>query len=59
MSTGTQRETMTPEALLRHVAEHGATGGRQPLVIACAALHIREGLDNLARAINEARDADL
>ena len=40
----------TPEEVLRYVATHGATGTRQAMVIANAALLIREGLDNLARA---------
>ena len=46
----TEGTAQTPEEVLSYVARHGATGTRQAWVIANAALLIREGLDNLAKA---------
>ena len=51
----TEVTEQTPEEVLRYVAKHGAAGTRQAWVIANAALLIREGLDNLAKAQRRAR----
>ena len=46
---------ITSEALLRSVMLHGVTDKAQVTVIAAAALHIREGLDNLVAALDRQR----
>ena len=46
---------ITPEALLRRYLLHGAPDKGQVTVIAAAALLIREGLDNLAEALDRPR----
>ena len=46
----TQGKTMTPEEFLRHMAGQNTADMWTPSVIAAAALHIREGLDKLAKA---------
>ena len=51
----TEVTEQTPEEVLRYVAKHGATASRQAMVIANAALLIREGLDNLTKAQRRAR----
>ena len=40
---------ITPEAYLKAVCSDGASDKATASVIAAAALHIREGLDNLAK----------